>query len=200
MFYLGFRFLRTGSNLVRAYDRVDGPDVKFARILRGAFLLIVVAFSLVSAAVRANDVPQRVLILHSFNQTFPANAIISEAVRQRLLDRSPRRIEIEIEYLDLARRPDEAHALRMANFIREKYADVHIDLVVVIGFTGIPFIQKYRDVAGANVPVVFSDVTRTTYEGMKLPPDITGTISEFYPERTLALAEGLQPEARRLVV
>src|SRR6201990_650353 len=51
-----------------------------------------------------------------------AGAIISEAVRQRLLDRSPRRIEIEIEYLDLARRPDEAHALRMANFIREKYA------------------------------------------------------------------------------
>ena len=35
---------------------------------------------------------------------------------------------------------------------------------------------------------------------MKLPPDITGVISEFYPEKTLALAEGLQPEARRLVV
>jgi len=200
MFYLGISFLRTGSNLVRAYDRVNRPNVGCMRILRVAFLLIVVAFLMGSAEPRADDVPQRVLILHSFNHTFPANTIVSEAIRQRLLDRSPRRIEIEVEYLDLARRPDEAHALRTANFLREKYADVRIDLVVVIGFSGIPFIQKYRDVAGPGVPVVFSDVSRSTYEGMKLPPDITGVISEFYPEKTLALAEGLQPGARRLVV
>lgn len=185
---------------MRAYDRVDGPKVRNARILRGAFLLVLVTISLMSTAPRADDVPQRVLILHSFNHTFPANTIISEAVRQRMLERSPRRIEFEVEYLDLARRPDEAHALRMANFLREKYADVHIDLVVVIGFSGVPFIQKYRDVAGPGAPVVFTDVTRTTYEGMRLPPDITGMISEFYPEKTLALAEGLEPEARRLVV
>lgn len=200
MFYRGSSVLRTGSNLVRVYDRVSGPNARHARVVRGAFLWIVVVFLLESTALRANDVPQRVLVLHSFNQTFPANAIISEAVRQRLLDRSPRYIEIEVEYLDLARRPDEAHAQRMANFLREKYANVHIDLAVVIGFSGIPFIQKYRDVAGPGVPIVFSDITRSTYERMKLPPDITGMISEFYPEKTLALAEGLQPEARRLVV
>jgi ABC-type uncharacterized transport system substrate-binding protein len=143
---------------------------------------------------------RRVLILHSFNYTFPATTIVSEAVRQRLLERSPQGLEIEAEYLDLARRPDEAHALRMANFLREKYANVHFDLVVVIGFTGIPFIQKYRDVVGSGVPVVFSDVTRATYEAIKLPSDITGVISELYPEKTLELAERLQPSARRLVV
>jgi PAS domain S-box-containing protein len=185
---------------VRACDRVDGPGVRYTRILRGAFLLIVVTFSLLSAESRANDVPRRVLILHSFNYTFPATTIISEAIRKRLLERSPQQLEIEAEYLDLARRPDEAHALRMANFLREKYANVHFDLVVVIGFTGIPFIQKYRDVVGPGVPVVFSDVTRATYEAIKLPSDITGMISEYYPEKTLALAESLQPGARRLVV
>jgi len=185
---------------VRACDRVDGPGVRYTRILRGAFLLIVVTFSLLSAESRANDMARRVLILHSYNYTFPATTIVSEAVRQRLLERSPQGLEIEAEYLDLARRPDEAHALRMANFLREKYANVHFDLVVVIGFTGIPFIQKYRDVVGSGVPVVFSDVTRATYEAIKLPSDITGVISELYPEKTLELAERLQPSARRLVV
>ena len=185
---------------MRACDRVDGPGVRYTRILRGAFLLIVVTFSLLSAESRANDVARRVLILHSYNYTFPATTIVSEAVRQRLLERSPQGLEIEAEYLDLARRPDEAHALRMANFLREKYANVHFDLVVVIGFTGIPFIQKYRDVVGSGVPVVFSDVTRATYEAIKLPSDITGVISELYPEKTLELAERLQPSARRLVV
>lgn len=185
---------------MRACDRVDGPDVRYTRILRGVFLLIVVTFSLLSAKSRADDVPRRVLILNSFNYTFPASTIVSGAIRKRLLERSPERLEIEAEYLDLARRPDEAHALRMANFLREKYANVHFDLVVVIGFTGVPFIQKYRDVVGPGVPVVFSDVTRATYEAIKLPSDITGMISEYYPEKTIALAEDLQPGARRLVV
>ncbi len=185
---------------MRACDRVDGPGVRYTRILRGAFLLIVVTFSLLSAESHADDVPRRVLILDSFNYTFPATAIVSEAIRKRLLERSPQRLEIEAEYLDLARRPDEAHALRMANFLREKYANVQFDLVVVTGFTGVPFIQKYRDVVGPGVPVLFSDVTRATYEAIKLSSDITGVISEYYPEKTVALAESLQSGARRLVV
>ncbi len=183
-----------------AYDRVEGPDVRYTRILRGAFLLIVVTFSLLCAESRAADAPRRVLMLHSFNYTFPATTIVSDAIRKRLLERSPQRLEIESEYLDLARRPDDAHALRMANFLREKYAGVHFDLVVVVGVSGIPFIQKFRDVVGPGVPVVFSDVTRSTYEALHLPPDVTGVINNSYPAKTLELAERLQPGARRLVV
>ena len=88
----------------------------------------------------------------------------------------------------------------MANFLREKYAGVHFDLVVVVGVSGIPFIQKFRDVVGPGVPVVFSDVTRSTYEALHLPPDVTGVINNSYPAKTLELAERLQPGARRLVV
>jgi len=141
-----------------------------------------------------------VLILHAYNYTFPATTLVSEAVRKRLLERSPQRLEIEADFLDLARHPDAAHALRMANFLREKYAGVHFDLVVVIGVSAIPFILQYRDVVGPGVPVVFSDVTRSTYEAMQLPPDITGVINNSYPAKTLELAERLQPGARRLVV
>ena len=35
---------------------------------------------------------------------------------------------------------------------------------------------------------------------MDLPPDVTAVINEYYPEKTLELAESLQPDARRLVV
>jgi PAS domain S-box-containing protein len=200
MFYLGFRVLRTGSNLVRAYDRVDGPKAGHTRILRAAFLLIVVAFSLVSAALRASDVPQRVLILHSFNYTFPATTLMSDAVRKRLLERFPQGLEIEAEFLDLARNPDAAHAVRMANLLREKYDRVHFDAVVVIGPTGLPFILKHREVVGRGVPIIFSDLTSGTYDAMQLPPDVTGVICNRSPGKTLELAQSLQPGARRLVV
>jgi PAS domain S-box-containing protein len=200
MFYLDIRFPRNGSTHVRACDRVDGPSVRCTRIARSAFLLIVVTFSLLSAASRANDVPRRVLILHSFNYTFPATTIVSEAIRKQLLERFPQGLEIDAEFLDLAKHPDAAHALRMANFLREKYANVHFDLILVVGVSGIPFIVQYRDVVGPGVPVIFSDLTRSTYEAMQLPPDITGVINNAYPAKTLELAERLQPAVRRLVV
>jgi PAS domain S-box-containing protein len=200
MLYLDTRFLRTGSGLVRASDRVDGPGVSHALILRGVFLLIIFALLARSAESRANDMPRRVLILHSFNYNFPSTTIMSEAVRKRLLERFPQGLEIEADFLDLARQPDAAHALRMANFLRQKYAGVHFDAVVVIGPAGLPFILEHREVAGLGVPIIFSDLTRATYEAMHLPPDVTGVISDPYPEKTLELAESLQPGARRLVV
>ena len=179
---------------------MDGPNVKRGSIWLGVLLLIAVALSLPGGQARAADAPRRVLILHAHNFTFPATTIISEALRKRLLEQSPRRLEIEGDFLDLARRPEPAHALRMANFLREKYAGVRFDVVVMIGITGAPFLIEYRDMIAPGVPVVFSDVTRATYEALRLPPDITAVINEIDLGKTLELAERLQPEARRLVV
>lgn len=179
---------------------MDGPNVKRGSISLGVLLLIVVALLLPGGQARAEDPPRRVLILHAHNFTFPATTIISEALRKRLLEQSPRRLEIEGDFLDLARRPEPAHALRMANFLREKYAGVRFDVVVMIGITGAPFLIEYRDMIAPGVPVVFSDVTRATYEALRLPPDITAVINEIDLGKTLELAERLQPGVRRLVV
>jgi len=185
---------------VRASDRVDGPDVKTPRILRGLFLLIVLTLLALGTDSRAGDASKRVLILHSFNYSFPATTLMSEAVRKRLLEKFPQGLEIEADYLDLARYPDATHAQRMVNFLREKYDGVDFDAVVVIGPTGVPFILQNREVVGARVPVIFSDLTYATYKSLNLPPDVTGVIGDFYPEKTIELAKSLQPGARRLVV
>jgi signal transduction histidine kinase/ABC-type uncharacterized transport system substrate-binding protein len=181
---------------VRADDRVDGPDTKRALILLVALLLTVL---LLRAEARADEAPRRVLILHSYNYTFPATAAVSEALRKALAE-SPKRLEIEADFLDLARRPDAAHALSMANFLHDKYANVHFDAVVMIGIAGVPFLVKYRDIIAPGVPVILSDVTRATYDAMRLPPDITAVINDYNIGKTLELAERLQPNARRLVV
>ena len=180
---------------MRAYDQVDGPGIK-RPLFPLAILLAVIFFSEVT---RADGTPRRVLILHSYNYTFPANAAISNSLRKELGRFSPP-LEIEADFLDLARRPDEAHALRMANFLREKYANVRFDAVVVVGIAGMPFLLKYRDLIAPNVPVVWSDVTRSTFNAMNVPPDVTAAINDYKLVETLELAEYLQPNARRLVV
>ena len=181
---------------MRAYGQVDGRDIK-----RSLFPLIILFLAVIffSDGTLADGAPRRVLILHSYNYTFPANSAISDSLRKEL-GRSSQPIEIEADFLDLARRPDEAQALRTANFLHEKYANVRFDAVVVIGIPGMPFLLKYRDLIAPGVPVVWSDVTRATFDAMKVPADITAVINDYKPERTIELAERLQPGARRLVV
>jgi len=167
--------------------------------LRGAFLLIVVTFSLLNAESRAQRCaaaradPSLVL-----NYTFPATTIISEAIRKRLLERSPQQLEIEANISIWHDARMTRTLLRMANFLREKYANVHFDLVVVIGFTGIPSSRSIATWSAPVSPWYFSDVTRATYEAINCRPTHR-MISEYYPEKTLALPQkGLQPGARRL--
>ena len=174
-------------------ERFNGPGVKRVLILHGVMLLTLIILSLLSAESRADDTPRRVLILHAYNYTFPATTLVSDAARKRLLEVSQQRLEIEADFLDLARLPGETHALRMA-------ADRHFDLVLAIGVAAVPFIVKYRDLIAPGVPVVFAGGTRASLAAMQLPSDVTGVLVGFYPDRILDLAQRLQPHARRLVV
>jgi signal transduction histidine kinase len=151
-------------------------------------------------SVGAQDAPRRVLMLHAFNYTFPATTLVAEAARRRLLERSGKKIELDAEYLDLARVTEPGHELRTAEFLREKYSRTPPDVVMTLGSAALPFIIRHRDVIAPKVPVVFTTISPQSYSTLRPPPDVTGIITEFDLEKTLALAERLQPNARRLFV
>jgi signal transduction histidine kinase/ABC-type uncharacterized transport system substrate-binding protein len=144
--------------------------------------------------------PKRVLFLHAFNYTFPSTSTIADATRKRLIERSPDLIEIDAEFLDLARNADPGHESRTAAFIRDKYAQRPPDLMMTLGSAALPFLLKHRDVIFPNTPVVFTSISPQTYTASRPPPQVTGVITEFDIGRTLSLAERLQPDARRLVI
>ena len=140
----------------------------------------------------------RVLMLHAFNYSFPATSVIAEAARKRLVEHS-KSVEIDAEFLDLARNTDEAHSLQVATYIRDKYGKHPPNLVITLGSNALPFVIKYRDIL-PNVPVVFASISPQTYAALRPAPEITGIITAFDLSKTLSLAEKLQPEARRLFV
>lgn len=197
--YVGERFERTGSSLVPASPRKRTLEVLGA-FSRGALLRIIFILSLSCLQCRADDALQRVLLLHSYNYTFPAVAIVSEAARKRLLDRSPTKLEIDADFLDLARRTDEAHAARTASYLRDKYAGVQFDVVVAAGFAAVELLLKYRAEIAPGVPVVFAAGADANLKLKELPSDVTGVISNMDVNRIVDLGQRLQPNARRLVV
>ena len=144
--------------------------------------------------------PRRVLMLHAFNYTFPATTLIADGARKRLLERSPQPLEIDADFLDLARNTDAEYQSRIAMFLRAKYEKRPPDMVITLGSLALPFILRYREDIAPKVPVVFTSVSPQNYSALRLPADVTGIISEFDLDKTLALAERLQPEASRLFV
>ena len=144
--------------------------------------------------------PKRVLMLHAFNYTFPATSVIAEAARDRLIGHFSKSVEIDAEFLDLARNTDATHELRAANFIRDKYGQRPPDLVMTLGSVALPFLIKHRDTLFPNTPVVFTSISPQTYAALRPPGEVTGIITEFNLAKTLSLAEGLQPDAQRLVI
>ncbi len=139
-------------------------------------------------------------MLHAFNYTFPATTLIAEGARKRLLERSPRPLEIDADFLDLARNTDAEYESRIAMFLRAKYQKHPPDVVITLGSAALPFIVRHRDDLAPNAPVVFTAISPQNYGASRLPPNVTGIITEFNLDKTLALAERLQPEASRLFV
>ena len=160
-----------------------------ARIARWS-LVFLLLFAVESNAAE----PKRVLMLHAFNYTFPATGAIAEAVRNQ------QSVEIDAEFLDVARIFDEARELRTATFIRDKYEQRPPDLVMTVGSAALPFIVKHRDILFPKVPIVFASISPRGYAAARPPSGVTGIITEFDLAKTRFLAEQLQPEARHLVV
>ena len=105
---------------------------------------------------------------------------------------------IDAEFLDLVRVADPEHELRTATFVKEKYAKKPPDVVIAVGGAALQFIMKYRDIVAPHIPVVFAGVSSETYSALNPPTNITGMLFELNMEKTLELAEQLQPSASQL--
>jgi PAS domain S-box-containing protein len=143
---------------------------------------------------------RHVLVLHAFNYTFPSTSDIATAARARLLERSSQKIEIDADFLDLARNPTVEWQERTAAFLKEKYASNPPDVLMAIGSSALPFVVRHRSTFAPGVPTVFAGISPGNFATSNPPPDITGVITSFDLDKTLALAERLQPTTNRVVV
>jgi PAS domain S-box-containing protein len=171
----------------------------------GEALLLIFALLMLAAPIpplAAQEPPRRVLILYAYNFTFPSSTQAAEGARKRLLERTPQKIDLDAEYLDLVRFAEPGHEQLMATFLRDRYADRQPHVVIVLGGDALPFVMKHRDSFAPRVPVVFLGASREGYAALRPPPDVTGHVIELDVnlDKTLALAERLQPDARRLYV
>jgi signal transduction histidine kinase len=111
------------------------------------------------------------------------------------------RVDYYVEALDLDRFAGREHYSQLVEYFNDKYRGYHIDVIVPVGSRALRFaIDALRPVL-PDAPIVFALAAAPQTDTSALPVNVTGRLSSpwrFVP--TLEMAQGLQPDAERIVI
>jgi signal transduction histidine kinase len=167
-------------------------------------LLLLSAAALCRPSVRAGEAhPDRnrliVVVYPQNSDGSPGNFEVDQAIRKTIAAKSPVPVEIYNEYLDVALPGRENVLPLQKDYLKQKYAGRHVDLVIAGLSSALDFVLENRDIF-PNAPVVFCAVDEREIQSRTLPPDVIGIPCRFELEETLNLARTLHPDLEHVVV
>src|SRR5262245_21067253 len=148
------------------------------------------------AAARASERQKQVLALFSTGRGAQFAVVAERNLPSMLDDGMKEGVDYRSEHVDspMFSRPEYSGAYR--DFLRLKYHEQRIDLVIAVGRLAVEFLAINRAVLFPTTPVVFYDI-----EPPRAPmPNSTGLVNELHFKRSLDLALALQPDVEHIYV
>ena len=143
---------------------------------------------------------KNVVVVYSHESVLPANAIVDRILRENMRFAGESQIEIYSEYLDTARFSSEEHLDRSTTYLKEKYSDRSVDLVIAGGLESLEFLLSHRDSLFPDSPLMYTCIESERVEADKSLANLPGVQMRVDPVSTFELAKALQPDAKRLFV
>ena len=163
-------------------------------------MLVVCAFVLLVPVARAQVAPKRVVVLYWDNKEFPGNAKFEESFKSQLqLDRR-QDVEYFPEYLEASRFPEENTAVSFRNYLRAKYANRTVDVVVASADAPLRFLLEYRSELFSKSPIVFVANDPPKPDALAAAAGATGIHYKNAYRETVDLALRLHPGTKRVFV
>lgn len=171
------------------------PGASTSKVLRLTALLACVILSSPAARAQQPPVPKRVLVLYWYNKDHPWNVGFDHAFQTVMRSAPPKTVEYFPEYLESNRFPGEKQTQVLHDYLKQKYTDRPIDVVVANSDTSLDFLVKYRADLFPNAAIVFIATRRP-------PPGrgMTGIVNLRGHAKTVELALKLHPGTRHLYV
>ena len=94
-------------------------------------------------------------MLYWYNKDFPANVRFDRSFQAALQSAPAGSIEYYPEYLESDRFPGEKQEKALHNYLRQKYADRDINVVVAAGGPALEFLLKNRGDLFSRTPIIF---------------------------------------------
>ena len=181
-------------NTAGTYRLSSRPAVLRLRGLLAAASLFLTLFCASPAKLDAEtppaEQPKGVLLLYMDEMSHPAERAADEGIRSVLGNK--RDIRIYSEHLDTALFPDPKFQAAQSAWLKNKYQDRRIDLVIAVGLPSQTLLP--------DIPTVFCGMERNGLSHATLPPNATAVWPSPDFEGTLTAAARLQPGAHRVVV
>jgi signal transduction histidine kinase/DNA-binding response OmpR family regulator/ABC-type uncharacterized transport system substrate-binding protein len=144
--------------------------------------------------------PKHVLILYWDERDHPANVDFDREFHTALRSAAPGRIEYYTEYLESTRFPGENQSLLLRDYMRQKYADRTIDVIVTNASASLDFLLKYRADFFPHTPIVFAATEAPTAAQLVSGAGATGIIYVNSYRRTIDLALKLHPGTEHVFI
>ena len=89
--------------------------------------------------------PKRVLVIMFYRQGVPWTDLVIKSLRTNLVSKSPSSVELNIEYADRERYPDDTYLKKLVELYRHKYFQPPMDLVIGVGDEAADILIAYGD-------------------------------------------------------
>jgi signal transduction histidine kinase len=166
------------------------------------FLLVLCIWAIVSiaSALPASSATRRVVLLFDERPELPGLTLLQADLVRTLTSSSADRIEVYNETMDQSRFGSGSYQLLLRDFLRAKYSDKKIDVVIAILAPSLNFLLDYGAIIFPGTPIVFCGIDKTELGNRLLPPNVRGILvkREFAP--TVEIALSLHPKTERAVV
>lgn len=171
-------------------------------MLRGFSRLVLVLLCIVFTVNARADTSKRaqysILVLSADSLAYPYLAELHSSFKSTLQQELKRPIRWHAESLDLGTFDGPAYRSGVHQWYRQKYADVKLDAILVIGHAPLQFLLDYG--LWADVPVYFVSASETVVKGMQLPANMTGQTVLARLVGTVHLAKKLLPATSKLAL
>jgi signal transduction histidine kinase len=144
--------------------------------------------------------PRNVLIIQEGAENFPGAALTAAAVRETLKSRSDVPIDDFVEYLETDQVPYEDAVRALEGYIRRKYQNLRIDLVIAPTDTGFRFALDHRAELFPDAPIVFQAVSVPDETLRRMGAGVAGIRTGPAYADTLKLALALHPSTEYVFV
>lgn len=168
-------------------------------LIRQCFLAAIIVTSVTATPANAQSPAKTVLIINGGPEEFPGNSTFDAALRNVLYSHPTLPVAAFTEHLENEEFSERAYT-SLRDYIRAKYQDLPIDLIIANAAPALQFVLEYRQEMFPGVPVLFAaatlpaEVLRGEVEG------VTGLLREPSQKETLDLALKIHPATKLLHV
>jgi signal transduction histidine kinase len=163
--------------------------------------LLAACFCCSSAYADKNHPMKNVLILFPQEGWYaPATRAIYHAIKSVFDENSKFSVSLFDENIDLHLFRDRTSRRNIADFIKNKYGDTKIDLIIPVTSASLNFLLGLQDSLFPGIPIVYCAEVAHANQRLEHRGDVTGTAVTLDIAGTIELARRLQPGLKRVAV